>query len=43
MLNTVMAHDKPINSVCLSPNDQLVATGSQDKTAKVSRILITHN
>ncbi|XP_055593493.1 transducin beta-like protein 3 [Uranotaenia lowii] len=32
---TELAHEKDINSVCISPNDRLVATGSQDKTAKL--------
>ncbi|XP_052867143.1 transducin beta-like protein 3 [Anopheles cruzii] len=32
---TQLAHDKDINSVCISPNDRLLATGSQDKTAKL--------
>jgi U3 small nucleolar RNA-associated protein 13 len=32
---TQKAHDKPINSVAVSPNDKLIATGSQDRTAKV--------
>ena len=31
----VVAHDKDINSVTVAPNDSLLATGSQDKTAKV--------
>eukprot|EP00795_Rhopilema_esculentum_P008648 gene8648-14663_t len=31
---TVKAHDKDINSVVFSPNDKLIASGSQDKTAK---------
>lgn len=31
----VVAHDKDVNSVAVAPNDSLVATGSQDKTAKV--------
>lgn len=32
---TVKAHDKDINSIAVSPNDRLFATGSQDKTAKL--------
>ncbi|XP_041474623.1 transducin beta-like protein 3 isoform X1 [Lytechinus variegatus] len=32
---TEKAHDKDINSVCLSPNDKLLATGSQDRVAKL--------
>ncbi len=32
---TEKAHDKDINSVTVSPNDKLIASGSQDKTAKV--------
>ncbi|XP_042294532.1 transducin beta-like protein 3 [Sceloporus undulatus] len=32
---TVKAHDKDINTVAVSPNDKLIATGSQDKTAKL--------
>lgn len=32
---TVAAHQKDINSVAISPNDQLVASASQDKTAKL--------
>ncbi|XP_055636648.1 transducin beta-like protein 3 [Toxorhynchites rutilus septentrionalis] len=32
---TALAHDKDINSVCISPNDCLIATGSQDKIAKL--------
>jgi WD40 repeat protein len=32
---THQAHDKDINTVAISPNDKLFATGSQDKTAKV--------
>ena len=32
---TKMVHDKDINSVSVSPNDKLVVTGSQDRTAKV--------
>lgn len=33
--HTVLAHQKDINSVTISPNDKFIATGSQDKTAKV--------
>lgn len=32
---TEKAHDKDINSVCISPNDKLLASGSQDRTAKL--------
>lgn len=32
---TVIAHEKEINDVCISPNDKIVATASFDKTAKV--------
>lgn len=32
------AHDKDINSLAVSPNDALVASGSQDRTAKVWRL-----
>ena len=34
--HTEIAHEKDINSVSVSPNDKMIATGSQDKTAKVS-------
>lgn len=33
--HTVLAHQKDINSVTISPNDKFIATGSQDKAAKV--------
>ncbi|KAF5282474.1 hypothetical protein FQR65_LT14282 [Abscondita terminalis] len=32
---TEVAHEKGINSVVVSPNDKIIATGSQDKTAKL--------
>ena len=34
---TEHAHDKDINSVVVAPNDKLVCSGSQDRTAKVNR------
>ncbi|XP_063995708.1 transducin beta-like protein 3 [Diachasmimorpha longicaudata] len=33
--HTVLAHQKDINCAVVSPNDKLIATGSQDKTAKL--------
>lgn len=35
VLHTAVAHDKDINAVCVSPNDSLIASGSQDKLAKI--------
>lgn len=32
---TVKAHEKDINSVCVSPNDKLIASASSDRTAKI--------
>ncbi|PIK43290.1 putative transducin beta-like protein 3 [Apostichopus japonicus] len=32
---TEKAHDKSINSLAISPNDKLLATGSQDRSAKL--------
>lgn len=32
---TEVAHEKDINSICVAPNCQLIATGSQDKLIKV--------
>ncbi|TFK56842.1 WD40 repeat-like protein [Heliocybe sulcata] len=39
-LHTQKAHDKDINSLDISPNNLLLASGSQDKTAKI--FSITH-
>ena len=36
-LAAVTAHDKDINSVAISPNETLVCTTSQDRTAKVEQ------
>lgn len=33
--HTEIAHQKDINCVVVSPNDKIIATGSQDKTAKL--------
>lgn len=33
--HTILAHQKEMNCVTISPNDKLIATASQDKTAKV--------
>ncbi|CAH1795467.1 unnamed protein product, partial [Owenia fusiformis] len=32
---TEKAHEKDINSIAVAPNDKIIATGSQDKTAKL--------
>lgn len=32
---TQIAHEKDVNCVTISPNDKMIATGSQDKTAKL--------
>ncbi|KAG1749731.1 WD40-repeat-containing domain protein [Suillus paluster] len=37
-LTTHKAHEKDINSLDISPNDRLLASGSQDRTAKVYEI-----
>jgi WD40 repeat protein len=39
----VAAHDKDINAVVVSPNDALVVTASQDRTAKVTSLLCMYN
>jgi len=33
--DSVRAHDKDINTIAVSPNDSLIATGSQDKLIKL--------
>lgn len=40
-LATAKIHDKDINSLDVSPNDALLASGSQDRTAKLFRITYT--
>lgn len=35
---TVLAHDRDINSIDISPNDKLAVTASRDKSAKVTFI-----
>lgn len=35
---TVAAHDKDINSLAVSPNDSLVCSGSEDRTASIWRL-----
>ncbi|XP_028405987.1 transducin beta-like protein 3 [Dendronephthya gigantea] len=37
VLLTEKGHDKDINSITVSPNDKLIASGSQDKTVKIWR------
>jgi len=37
--HTILAHQKEMNCVTISPNDKLIATASQDKTAKVYHCL----
>lgn len=34
-IQTIKAHDERIDDIAVSPNDQLVATGSRDKTVKI--------
>jgi U3 small nucleolar RNA-associated protein 13 len=38
VISAIPAHEKDINAVCISPNDQLVASASQDKTIKLWRM-----
>ncbi|EJD03826.1 WD40 repeat-like protein [Fomitiporia mediterranea MF3/22] len=40
-LTTHKAHEKDINSLDVSPNDRYLASGSQDKTAKIYEIVYT--
>lgn len=40
-LTTLKIHDKDINSLDISPNDKLLASGSQDRTAKLFSITYT--
>lgn len=40
-LSTIKIHDKDINSLDISPNDKLLASGSQDRTAKLFTISYT--
>ncbi|KAJ1302212.1 hypothetical protein OPQ81_001036 [Rhizoctonia solani] len=42
-LTTFKAHDKDINALDVAPNGRLVATGSQDKTAKVFEVGPSHD
>ncbi|CUA72578.1 U3 small nucleolar RNA-associated protein 13 [Rhizoctonia solani] len=42
-LTTAKAHDKDINALDVAPNGRLVATGSQDKTAKVFELGTSHD
>ena len=37
-LTTFIAHDKDINSLDVSPDDRLLASGSQDRTVKIFKI-----
>ena len=37
---TVLAHDRDINSIDIAPNDRLIVTASRDKTAKVRVTLL---
>ena len=40
-LTTYKAHDKDINSLDVAPNDQLLASGSQDRTANIYEVSYT--
>jgi U3 small nucleolar RNA-associated protein 13 len=37
-VQTVIGHEKDINSIAVAPNDKLIASASQDKTIKVLNI-----
>jgi U3 small nucleolar RNA-associated protein 13 len=38
IIRSIMAHSKPVNAVVVSKNDKWVATGSQDRSAKIFNI-----
>ncbi|KAA6386977.1 MAG: hypothetical protein EZS28_017496, partial [Streblomastix strix] len=38
-VTTVISHTKEVNCIAVAPNDQLAATGSQDKTIKLWRMI----
>uniref|UniRef100_A0A8C7Z1G8 Transducin beta like 3 n=1 Tax=Oryzias sinensis TaxID=183150 RepID=A0A8C7Z1G8_9TELE len=40
---TEKAHDKDVNSVAVSPNDKLLASGSQDRTARLWSLAVDGN
>jgi U3 small nucleolar RNA-associated protein 13 len=40
-LTSVVAHEKDINALDVSPDDELLASGSQDKTAKIFKIVFS--
>ncbi|GAA5863918.1 hypothetical protein JCM3774_004417 [Rhodotorula dairenensis] len=40
-MSTTKIHDKDINSLDISPNDKLLASGSQDRTAKLFAVAYT--
>ncbi len=42
-LTSVVAHDKDINALDVSPDDEFLASASQDKTAKVYKIVYSRS